>query len=230
MASQGQAALSALGVGWGVLSSLSGTKPATPPPTASTSKESQKAKSSPSSLAVLPSSSNTPSASSGSSWLLPSLGALTVAGVAAAGMYYKKDLSNHVTSHVTWTTDHLSFLVELWNTEALDKRMKGIERAKEDGIGFAWFVSILLRPFVLSLTSFLIVSTLCSHHSPLRPAQHRREHSSSSLPRPVQNRTSPRIPTREQRTRFKLMSICLRTRMMAFIVSVGRRYCSLGNG
>ena len=55
-------------------------------------------------------------------------------------MYYKKDLTNQVSNHVTWTQDHLSFLVELWHTEAMEKRMRGIELAKADGIGFAWFV------------------------------------------------------------------------------------------
>lgn len=131
-ANQGQAALAALGVGWGFVNSMR-AKPAAAAgaaPSESSAKSKSKAATS---TAVAPPMEQLPATTS-SSWLpLAALGAAAVAGAAGAA-YWQRD-------NITWITSHLSFVAELWKTDELESRMKAVEemtKSEKQRTNFHW--------------------------------------------------------------------------------------------
>ncbi|GAA5885174.1 hypothetical protein JCM6882_007261 [Rhodosporidiobolus microsporus] len=150
-ASKGQAALAALGGAYGLFKSATAGKAqpaaATSTSSASSSRSSSKARSataSTSSEAVIPPPAESPSATPGSNWLsLPYLLGAGVAGTVAAAAgaaYYNRDA---LAQHWGWATSHLSFVGELWKTEEMERRLDEVVKAKEKGVGFHCFYTLL---------------------------------------------------------------------------------------
>jgi len=146
VASKGQAALAALGAGYGLFKTATGggggsSSSRTPSPGRASSSSSAKAsKSSSSDKVSVPPPATSTSATPGSSWLsLPYLAAagLTAAG-AAFGAYYNRET---LAQHWTWATSHLSFVGELWKTDELERRLERVVGASEKGVGFHWCVA-----------------------------------------------------------------------------------------
>lgn len=124
MASQANTALSAVGVGWGMLASMQGKSE----PVASTSTAVEKKSTEKKSSSWF--STNT---------LIGSVAAVAVGGMVSAGYFYGKDFTN-------WGSEHLSFLVELWKTDSLQSRLNAVEAAQKDEkdkIGFHCFYTLL---------------------------------------------------------------------------------------
>ncbi|GAA5868229.1 hypothetical protein JCM8547_002284 [Rhodosporidiobolus lusitaniae] len=159
IASKGQAALAALGVGVGLFKSATGVGAGTAQgkvPTGAangkggSSKSSSRSASpaprasSSSSTAVVPPPAESPSATPGSNWLsLPYLVGAGVAGTAAAfgAAYYNRDV---LAEHWSWATSHLSFVGELWKTEELERRLREVvEDAGGKGVGFHCFYTLI---------------------------------------------------------------------------------------
>lgn len=142
-ASKGQAALAALGAGYGFFrsaTSSSNTNSAPTSKTAASSSSKSASKSSKDSKQVsVPPPAESPSATpgSGTNWLsLPYLAAAGLTGAAAAAFtaaYYNRDT---LAQHWTWATSHLSFVGELWKQEELERRLEMVVAAREKGIGF----------------------------------------------------------------------------------------------
>lgn len=55
------------------------------------------------------------------------IGALAMAGAAAAGAYYREDLSNTFATGWRWGFDHMTFVRNLWDSDGLKRRMERIE-------------------------------------------------------------------------------------------------------
>lgn len=157
-ASKGQAALAALGAGYGFFRSATSSSNANSAPsssasttTASSSRSASKSSSSSkdSKQVSAPPPAESPSATPGSNWLsLPYLAAAGLTGAAAAAFgaaYYNRDT---LAQHWTWATSHLSFVGELWKQEELERRLEMVVAAREKGIGFhKWVFSLLLHFF-----------------------------------------------------------------------------------
>ncbi|GAA5829159.1 hypothetical protein JCM11251_004145 [Rhodosporidiobolus azoricus] len=149
-ASKGQTALAALGGAYGLFRGATGGKTAQQPAaststsSASSSRSSSKARSSAStSEAVIPPPAESPSATPGSNWFsLPYLVGAGIAGLAAAGgaAYYNRDV---LAQHWSWATSHLSFVGELWKTDELERRLEGVVKAREKGVGFHCFYTLI---------------------------------------------------------------------------------------
>lgn len=169
IASQGQAALSALGVGWGLLSAMKGQKATpTPSPPASSSK------SKPAESTTVATNGAGPASTS---WL-GSYGIAAGAGVALAAVagaaFYQKDV---LSGHLSWATSHLSYVAELWKTdelearlnrlEALDQKLSldGADGEKRPRIKFHWCVSADQRACADEKGTALIWSTQLLHDS-----------------------------------------------------------------
>ncbi|BGP18978.1 hypothetical protein JCM10213_002602 [Rhodosporidiobolus nylandii] len=167
-ASKGQAALAALGAGYGLFRSATGQKNPSPTPSAgrsgSKASSSRAATSQNKEQALVPPPAESPSATPGSGWFsLPYLVGAGVAGVAAVAAggaaYYNRDT---LAQHWTWATSHLSFVGELWKAEELEKRLQGVVDAKEKGVGFKCFYTLIpARPPSIPDRTFLILP-----HSP----------------------------------------------------------------
>lgn len=138
LASQGQAALAALGVGYGLFKSATGSSGATTPPSApmsstsaSTSRSADKEETEVAPTAEKPAVK--------SSWLsfstVASIAAAAGAVGAAGAAYYNRET---IQQHVNWATSHLSFVGELWKTTELEKRTQELVQASEKGVGFHW--------------------------------------------------------------------------------------------
>ncbi|GJN88077.1 hypothetical protein Rhopal_001033-T1 [Rhodotorula paludigena] len=135
VASKGQAALAALGAGYGLFKSATGKKPSAPDAAASRSAAEQKKTQSSKEVAVPPPAESA-SATPGSNWMsLPYLAAAGLAGAGAAfgAAYYNRDT---LARHWTWATSHLSFVGELWKTDELERRLENVVAAREKGVGF----------------------------------------------------------------------------------------------
>lgn len=146
-ASKGQAALAALGAGYGWFRSTSAQKdksstsassrPASPAgsprATQSAEKESDSRE-----VAAPPPAASTSATPGSSRWLsMPYLAtAAGVTGAAAAAFgaaYYNRDT---LAQHWQWATSHLSFVGELWKQEELERRLERVVAAEEKGVGF----------------------------------------------------------------------------------------------
>lgn len=137
-ASQGQAALAALGVGYGLFKSATGAGGATTPPSAPMSSTSAStSRSATEKDTDVVATSNKPAAKS--SWLSFSTVASIAAAAGAVGAvgaaYYNRET---IQQHVNWATSHLSFVGELWKTTELEKRTQELVQASEKGVGFHW--------------------------------------------------------------------------------------------
>lgn len=149
-AQTGHAVLTGLGVGagiWGAAwgaNKADGPVPPTASPPAGYADPKRKETTSTSTVATA-----TPATAAGSSWFKVAGAAAALAGVAAGAAYYGKDAVSYgkeaVTSstaalagHLDWAKSHLSFVGELWATDALESRLEEIERATGDGVGFHW--------------------------------------------------------------------------------------------
>lgn len=158
VASKGQAALAALGAGYGLFKTATGSdspgassSSRSPSPKPATSASSSKAstsrsatKSSSSGKVSIPPPAESPSATPGSTWLsLPYLAAAGLTGAAAAfgAAYYNRDT---LARHWTWATSHLSFVGELWKTDELETRLASVVAARDKGVGFHWCVCAFL--------------------------------------------------------------------------------------
>ncbi|GAA5998020.1 uncharacterized protein JCM10292_002266 [Rhodotorula paludigena] len=142
VASKGQAALAALGAGYGLFKSATGKKPSTPDAAASRSAAEQK-KAQPSKEVAVPPPAESASATPGSNWMsLPYLAAAGLAGAGAAfgAAYYNRDT---LARHWTWATSHLSFVGELWKTDELERRLENVVAAREKGVGFHCFYTLI---------------------------------------------------------------------------------------
>lgn len=144
-ASQGQAALAALGVGYSLFKSATGST--TPPADASNSSSSATTSASASKpnssasrnpdKAVAPVANAAPQPTSWFS-LKSVAGAVAAASAlgAAGAAYYNRDV---LSQHWSWATSHLSFVGELFKPEALEVRLDKLARARQtDGVGFHW--------------------------------------------------------------------------------------------
>lgn len=169
-ASKGQAALAALGAGYGFFrsattssstDSASSSRNGSPGPASASSGSKSASKSSKLSKEVsVPPPAESASATPGSNWLsLPYLAAAGITGAAAAAFgaaYYNRDT---LAQHWTWATSHLSFVGELWKQEELEQRLEMVVAAKEKGIGFhkcafalhALFVPLVIEPAATDL-------------------------------------------------------------------------------
>lgn len=140
-ASKGQAALAALGAGYGFFrsatSSNTNSAPTSKTAASSSSKSASKSSSKDSKQVSVPPPAESPSATPGSNWLsLPYLAAAGLTGAAAAAFgaaYYNRDT---LAQHWTWATSHLSFVGELWKQEELERRLEMVVASREKGIGF----------------------------------------------------------------------------------------------
>lgn len=90
---------------------------------------------------------NTPSASPSSAWskwapAAYTVGGAVLAGAAAGGVYYARD---DLTQGLTWATDHLVFVGNLWDQAALEKRVEDlVDIEKEHGVIFRTLVHLKL--------------------------------------------------------------------------------------
>ena len=80
---------------------------------------------------------------SGWGWAGPAIyavGGAIVAGAVAGGAYYKKDDLNQ---GLSWATDHMKYVGNLWDEEALNQRVEAlIDIEKERGVTFRTLVNI----------------------------------------------------------------------------------------
>lgn len=138
---QGQAVLTTLGLGWAALG-MGKSKEAPPPATTSSSSSSSKkdkGKGKATDLSA-PSDEEKAKASAGSSLWRPAVATaagLTALAGAAGAAYWKKDA---LQTSWSWAISHLSFVVELWKTNVMQKRVQDLEEAD---VGFVWSVSLL---------------------------------------------------------------------------------------
>ncbi|GAA6006176.1 hypothetical protein JCM10207_000551 [Rhodosporidiobolus poonsookiae] len=164
-ASKGQAALAALGAGYGLFkSATAGKKPEAAASAPSSSKPATR--SSTDKSVSVPPPAESPSATPGSNWLsLPYLAAAGITGAVGAAVgaaYYNRDA---LTKHWEWATSHLSFVGELWKTDELERRLEQVVAAQEKGVGFHCFYTHLpARPPSVPERTFLVLP----HAAPLR--------------------------------------------------------------
>ncbi|CEQ39247.1 SPOSA6832_00751 [Sporobolomyces salmonicolor] len=168
LASTGQAALAALGAGYGLFKSatskespsLSGSGSNTP---RSSSKAATSTKGKDKEVAVpLPAEST--SATPGGNWF-SYVAAAGLAGTAAAfgAAWYNRDV---LAQHWSWATSHLSFVGELWKLDELEKRLEEVVAAKEKGVGF---YTLIPASNALPSRTFLVLPhspSLRSHFTP----------------------------------------------------------------
>ncbi|GAA5954406.1 hypothetical protein JCM8115_004578 [Rhodotorula mucilaginosa] len=169
-ASKGQAALAALGAGYGFFRSATSSSNAnsasstSSKTTASSSRSASKSSKDGKQVSVPP-PAESPSATPGSNWLsLPYLAAAGLTGAAAAAFgaaYYNRDT---LAQHWTWAKSHLSFVGELWKQEELERRLEMVVAAREKGIGFHNFYTLIPAKGTLPDRTFLILP----HSAPLR--------------------------------------------------------------
>jgi hypothetical protein len=78
-----------------------------------------------------------PAQSAWSKWAGPTayaVGGALLAGAAAGGAYYKKD---DLTQGLTWATDHMKYVGNLWDEAALDQRVEAlIDIERDQGVMF----------------------------------------------------------------------------------------------
>jgi hypothetical protein len=68
------------------------------------------------------------------------VGGAVLAGAAAGGAYYARE---DLTQGLTWATDHLAFVGNLWDQAALEKRVEDlVDIEKEYGVVFRTSVSL----------------------------------------------------------------------------------------
>lgn len=83
------------------------------------------------------SSPSQPPQSAWSKWAGPAayaVGGAFLAGAAAGGAYYKKD---DLTQGLTWATDHMKYVGNLWDEAALDQRVEAlIDIERDHGVIF----------------------------------------------------------------------------------------------
>jgi len=85
------------------------------------------------------------------------VGGAILAGAVAGGAYYKKD---DLTQGLSWTTDHLQFVGNLWDEEALNQRVEAlIDIEKERGVVFRTLYAILppKPPEFLTSRTFIVL-------------------------------------------------------------------------
>lgn len=85
-----------------------------------------------------PAASNSPTSSSlWGRWAAPAayaVGGAILAGAAAGGAYYKRDDLN---VGFTWATDHMKYVGNLWDEEALKRRVEAlIDVEDQEGVTF----------------------------------------------------------------------------------------------
>ena len=80
------------------------------------------------------SGASTPSAQS-KSWYSRGLGAVAVGAAAMGGAYYSRE---HFINGWKYGYDHMTFVGNLWDADALEKRLQGIEELRvKHGVAFA---------------------------------------------------------------------------------------------
>ena len=80
-----------------------------------------------------------------------------MAGAVAGGAYYKKD---DLTQGLSWATDHLQFVGNLWDEEALNQRVEAlIDIEKDRGVIFRTLVHICLCR--LSMFNLYCIQVIC---------------------------------------------------------------------
>lgn len=134
-ASQGQAALAALGVGYNFFKK----KGTTPPASGTSTPAATAAGPSASSKSVAQTSSGNGDKKDGarSSWWSLQTAAALAAGAGAIGAAGSAYLYREaITNQVGWATSHLSFVGELWKPDELQRRINKLVAAK--GVGFHW--------------------------------------------------------------------------------------------
>ncbi|GAA5875329.1 hypothetical protein JCM1840_001931 [Sporobolomyces johnsonii] len=168
LASTGQAALAALGAGYGLFKSatskespsLSANVPQSSSQTATSTKGKERE-------VVVPPPAESPSATPGGSWF-SYVAAAGLAGTAAAfgAAWYNRDV---LAQHWSWATSHLSFVGELWKLDELEKRLDEVVKAKEKGIGFHCFYTLIPASGATPARTFLVLPhspSLRSHFTP----------------------------------------------------------------
>jgi hypothetical protein len=104
---------------------------------------------------------------SGWGWAGPAIyamGGAILAGAVAGGAYYKKD---DLTQGLSWATDHMKYVSNLWDEEALNRRVEAlIDIEKERGVIFRTLVNI--SPSSLVRCSASSLQVIC--HSSTQPA------------------------------------------------------------
>ena len=77
------------------------------------------------------------------------VGGAILAGAVAGGAYYKRD---DLTQGLSWATDHMKYVGNLWDEESLNQRVEAlIDIEKERGVIFRTLVNICsLSPMVLN--------------------------------------------------------------------------------
>jgi hypothetical protein len=81
-----------------------------------------------------------PKATTSSPWLIAGVAGTLALGAAAGAAYLNRD---KITTQFSWATSHLSFVAELWKTEALEQRLRDVEEVIKDekeGTKFHWLV------------------------------------------------------------------------------------------
>ncbi|KAF8165537.1 hypothetical protein B0H34DRAFT_649403 [Crassisporium funariophilum] len=85
------------------------------------------------------------------------VGGAILAGAAAGGAYYKKD---DLTQGLSWATDHLKYVGNLWDEAAMSQRVEAlIDIEKEDGVIFRTLFTILppKPPEFLTSRTFVVL-------------------------------------------------------------------------
>jgi hypothetical protein len=87
------------------------------------------------------------------------IGGAVMAGAVAGGAYYRRD---DLTQGLSWASDHLKYVGNLWDEESLKQRVEAlIDIEKERGIIFRTLVNIYqlslmsAQPFLLLLTGYM---------------------------------------------------------------------------
>ncbi|GAA6062581.1 hypothetical protein JCM10212_004176 [Sporobolomyces blumeae] len=173
--SKGQAALAALGAGYGFFKNATGgggggSSGSRDTPNANQAKPSG-SKSNSNQVASKEGSASSPSSTTANKSGWGSLPILAIAGGAAAaaigaGWYHRDKLAEHW----SWATSHLSFVGELWKVSELEQRLDRVVEAKEKGVGFHCFYTSLPSPSPLPPRTFLILpsssSPVAKHFTP----------------------------------------------------------------
>lgn len=105
-------------------------------------------------------SDNSSAAAGWKTWTTPAayaVGSAVLAGAAVGGAYYKRD---DINVGLAWATDHMKYVGNLWDEEALKRRVDALMDAEEqEGVYFRTFYTYLppSPPVHMSLRTFVVL-------------------------------------------------------------------------
>jgi len=96
---------------------------------------------------------STSTAASGSAWAkwagpaAYAVGGAIIAGAAAGSAYYQRE---QLTSGISWATEHMQYVGNLWDEQALRKRIDALVRLDQEGVVFRVWVALVGSLFLCS--------------------------------------------------------------------------------